>query len=99
MILHPFASDQYRKRTAHGYTGDECCICGRQTSGLAGAIHVPVDHTRSEFVTDAQADERGEHVSLYPIGPECVKKWRAEFAATSSRLRMSRGEIVSYDHK
>ncbi len=98
MTLSPFSSDQYRKRTAMG-SHEPCCLCGRETSGLNGAIHVPVDHTRNEFVTAAQEQERGDNVSLFPIGPECVKKWRAEFDATSSRLRMSRGEIVSYDHK
>ena len=86
-MLKPFSSEQYQKRTATGYSGDECCLCGRQTAGLDGAIHVPVDHTQGEFVT---ADEMlrlpDDNVSMYPIGPECVKKWRKEFDAEAVRL-------------
>lgn len=101
-MLKPFASEQYRKRTAAGFTGDECCLCGKPTSGLNGAIHVPVNHEVAEFVTDAEAEVLGDAVSLYPIGPECAKKWSREFAATSSRLRLSRGavgDVIAYDHQ
>lgn len=98
--MKPFSSPQYRKRTALGTTGDECCLCGKDTSGLEGAIHVPVNHCSGEFVTDAQAEAMGEDVSLYPIGPECAKKWSKIFpATTSSRLRRSHGKIVAYDHQ
>lgn len=100
--MKPFSSPQYKKRTAVGYTGDECCVCGKPTSGLHGAIHVPVNHETGRFVTDAEAEVMGDAVSLYPIGPECAKKWSKEFAATSSRLRRTRGaagDIISYDHQ
>ena len=39
-MLKPFNSPQYRKRTAIGTNGDECCLCGKRTSGIDGAIHV-----------------------------------------------------------
>lgn len=98
-MLTPFTSKSYRQRTAAGFTGDECCICGKPTSGMDGAIHVPIDHERNEFVTDVQAAERGQAVSLYPIGPECAKKWSKEFAATSNRFRRARGKLVAYDEQ
>jgi hypothetical protein len=101
-MLKPFASPRYLKRTRCGSTGDECCVCGKPTSGLNGAIHVPVNHENATFVTDAEAEKLGDAVSLYPIGPECAKKWSKEFAATSSRLRRTRGaagDIISYDHQ
>ena len=90
----------YIKRTSHGTTGEECCICGRQTAGLAGAVHVAIDHTCSEFVTDTEALLRGDDCSLFPIGPECVRKWRKAIGAdaTRSRLRRAGGEIIAYAH-
>lgn len=87
----------FQKRTAHGTTGEECCVCGIQTAGLAGVIHVAIDHTTDEFVTDEEAAARGGDVSLYPIGPECVKKWGRATGGTSTRLRRARaGEIIAY---
>lgn len=55
MALQPFSSKQYQKRTAVGSSGDECCVCGRDTRGQEGAIHVPINHERCEFVTNEQA--------------------------------------------
>ena len=101
--MKPFASEQYKKRTAQGYSGDECCICGKPTLGQNGAIHVPVNHENSEFVTDAQAETMGDAVSLFPVGPECAKKWSRLFKnTTSSRLRRTRGavgDLIAYDHQ
>lgn len=88
----------YGNRTAQGTTGDECHICGKQTLGLAGAIFVAVDHTCSEFVNDAEAIERGDRCSYYPVGSECVKKWRKAIGldATRTRLRRAKNGIVAY---
>lgn len=99
--MKPFDSPQYRKRTRISTHGDECCLCGKHTSGIDGAIHVAVNHERGEFVTDEQAQQMGEACSLYPIGPECVKVWRKEFGGTSVRLRRaSDGHgAIAYDEK
>ncbi|HEY0206501.1 MAG TPA: hypothetical protein VGC15_20405 [Acetobacteraceae bacterium] len=75
----------FRKRMDQSTSGNECCICGRQTEGRT-ALHVAIDHCSYEFVTDAEAAERGEDVSLYPIGPECEKRWRKAIGGTSARL-------------
>jgi hypothetical protein len=101
-MLKPFSSETYKRNTRHGEPSEACCLCGKETSGLNGAIHVPINHETGQFVTDAQAETMGDAVSLYPIGPECAKKWSKEFAATSSRLRRTRGaagDIISYDHQ
>ena len=98
-MLKPFSSPTYRKNTAVGVTGDECCLCGRQTAGKQGAIFVPVNHETGEFVTGEQAREMGGAVSLYPIGPECAKRWSREYKAESCRLRRSRGETIVYDRQ
>lgn len=98
-MLKPFDSPQYRKRTLVCSTGDECCICGKSTSGLAGAIHVPVNHERNEFVTDDEAKQLGDKVSYFPVGPECAKKWSKEIVATSVGLRLARGVVVAYDEQ
>lgn len=97
--LRPFASEQYRKRTKQGYSGDECCLCGRLTSGIDGAIHVPVNHELNEFVTDDQVKAKPDACSFYPIGPECVKKWQAKFEATSVRFRRGKNGLISYDEQ
>lgn len=85
-MLKPFASEEYRKRTVWGTSGKECCLCGRDTAGSAGALHVPINHEITEFVTDEQTSAMGEAVSYYPIGPECAKRWRKEFAATAVKI-------------
>lgn len=98
-MLKPFTSEQYRKRTERGSTGNECCLCGKHTGGVEGAIHVPIDHEAGEFVTEEQATERGEAVGYYPIGPECARKWSKEFKCHSVRFRTSRGKLISYDEQ
>ena len=98
-MIRPFASPQWHRRCSGVTQGDECCLCGKHTSGLAGAIHVAVNHEQGEFVTDEQAEALGDAVSLFPIGPECVKLWRREIGGTSSRLRMTGKGVVAYDHK
>ena len=104
-MLKPFSSPQYRKRVGDVTSGDECCLCGKDTAGQHGAIHVPVNHETGEFVTDAQAEVLGDKCSMYPIGSECAKKWSKAFpATTSSRIRWSRGakgcgEMIVYDHQ
>lgn len=60
-------------------------------------MHVPVNHEVGEFVSDEQAKALGDAVSLFPIGPECLKKWRAKFSATTNRFRRSRGNLICYD--
>jgi hypothetical protein len=97
--MKPFASQQYRKRTANGMSGDECCICGKETSGQNGAIHVPVDHACGEFVTEEQATERGEAISYFPVGPECAKKWSNEFKCHSVRFRRGKQGLIAYDEQ
>ncbi len=97
-MLKPFDSKTYQ-RNAKKCGGDECCLCGKPTAGLAGAIHVPVNHETGQFVTKAQAEAMGDKVSLYPIGPSCVKKWSREFDAESCRFRRSKGRVISYDHQ
>lgn len=98
MALSPFSSEQYRKRTARGgTTGDECCLCGKDTSGQDGAIHVPVNHERGEFVTEDQIAVLGDAVSYFPIGPECARKWSREFKCHSVRFRQTKGGLVCYD--
>lgn len=95
MSLKPFG-EQYQKRVRRGVTGDECCLCGRPTAGAEGALHVPVDHTVGEFVTEAQvaSDPAGERISLYPIGPECARKWRREFDAEAAFLARPKTHTV-----
>ena len=97
--LKPFCSKQYRKRTLHGTNGEECCLCGRDTSGSHGAIHVPVNHETGEFATDDECGRNIEAHSYYPIGQECVKKWGAKFAATRVRFRQSKSGLVCYDEQ
>lgn len=101
--LRPFDSEQYRKRTKIGVTGNECCLCGRDTSGTNGAIHVPVNHETGEFVSDEQSKVKPDACSFYPIGPECVKKWQAQFSAenvaTSVRFRQGKAGLVCYDEQ
>lgn len=98
--LKPFDSKTYRKNTLYGTSEGACCLCGRDTAGSDGGIHVPINHETGEFVTDAQAKEMGGAVSLYPIGPECVKRWAKAFPGTTrNRFRRSRGELISYDVK
>lgn len=96
--MKPFASATYQKNNRN--SGDECCLCGKSTAGLDGAIHVPVNHCRGEFVTDAEAEIMGDDVSLYPIGPECAKRWGKAFPSTTrTRLRRAGGKLISYDHR
>lgn len=98
-MLKPFNSKQYRQRTLRGTSGDECCLCGKDTSGQNGAVHVPVDHERGEFVTEEQATARGEAVSYFPIGPECARKWSKEFKCHSVRVRQGKGGLIAYDEQ
>ena len=100
MPIAPFSSAQYEKRTQDGTTGDECCLCGRQTGGLEGAIHVPIDHCCGTFVNQdaVDADPEGLTISYYPIGPECARKWKKEFDARLARFNVEKtpeGEIQS----
>lgn len=68
-------SKGYEART-RATSGNECKICGRQTFGLDGACFVMIDHTTNEYVNDEEAAQRGQDCSYYPLGPECLKKWR-----------------------
>jgi hypothetical protein len=90
--LKPFASAEYRKRTAISSTRKECCLCGRQTTeDDGGVLHVPVNHETNEFVTDEEIAELGEDaVSWFPIGPECVKKLQKGTKGMSARLPLGR---------
>lgn len=99
MTLKPFSSPTYRRNTLHGETGEQCCLCGRDTLGANGAIHVPVNHEAGEFVTKTEVAELGDKLSLYPIGPECAKRWAREFDAESCRIRTSKGRHIHYDHQ
>jgi len=102
--MRPFDSTTYRKNTTNGIEDDACCLCGKQTSGQNGAIHVPVNHCTGEFVTDAEIAALGPRVddivSLYPIGPECAKRWGKAYPETMrNRFRRDHGKLISYDHR
>lgn len=99
-MLKPFSSETYKRNTKRHEPNEACCLCGKETAGLeGGAVHVPVNHETGEFVTKAEVEALGDKVSLYPIGPDCAKKWAKEFDAESCRLRRSQGGVISYDHQ
>lgn len=104
-MLRPFSSQTYRRNTEAGESTDACCLCGKPTAGQDGAIHVPVNHCTGEFVTDAEIVAMGEEralndVSLYPIGPECAKRWAKGYPETTrNRFRRDHGKLIAYDHR
>ena len=43
---------------------------------------IPINHETGQFVHEADITEADEdRISLYPVGPECIKKWRREYGA------------------
>lgn len=99
-MLKPFSSATYRKNTELSQSEGACCLCGKDTLGVNGAIHVPVNHETGEFMTDAEAAALGDKVSFYPIGPDCAKRWAREFKGTTrTRFRKSGGKLIAYDHR
>jgi len=103
-MLRPFSSETYRRNTKSGEPNDACCLCGKPTAGQDGAIHVPVNHCTGEFVMDSEIAAMGAQadndVSLYPIGPECAKRWAKGYPETTrNRFRRSHGKLIPYDHR
>ena len=67
------------RKLESGFHPDGVCeLCQKP---LRDEILIAIDHEQYEFVTDAEAIERGDAVSLFPVGPDCFRKIRRALAA------------------
>lgn len=69
------------KKLAGFHPMDACELCLKNIKSLR-APEVAIDHERYEFVTDAEAAQRGDSVSLFRVGPDCERRIRRALAAT-----------------
>lgn len=56
---------------------DACELCRKPMKLTDIGDHqkfVALDHERYEFVTEDEATERGEAVSLFPVGADCERR-------------------------
>jgi hypothetical protein len=58
---------------------DACELCQKPLKGEP--LLVAIDHECYEFVTDAEAKERGDAVSLFPVGADCYRKIKRALTA------------------
>jgi hypothetical protein len=65
--MRPWSSAAYDKRTEHGRSGSECCVCGKETNESLMVCCSPEDNI---FCKPNETPE----ASLYYIGPDCAAK-------------------------
>lgn len=55
-----------------GFHPDGACeLCGKI---LKSPVSVAIDHETYEFVTEAEARDRGDKVSLFDVGSDCATR-------------------------
>ena len=73
-----------RHEKNHGMFRDNDCTLCHKPIKEGREVMVAIDHELSMFVTDEEARERGETVSLYPVGTDCAKRIARALRAPSS---------------
>lgn len=51
-----------------------CELCQKPLRDPDNSPSVAIDHENYEFVTETEAEERGDAVSLFYVGPDCARK-------------------------
>jgi len=67
---------EYEQRKGISYI-NACELCRKpiKLDASGDLTHfVLIDHEKYEFVTDTEATERGDAVSLFPVGPDCMRR-------------------------
>jgi hypothetical protein len=68
-----------RKLESGFHPVDACELCQKALTGEP--MLIAIDHECYEFVTDLEATERGDAVSLFPVGADCYRKIKRALAA------------------
>lgn len=56
-----------------GFHPSNACELCRKVIKDGREIMVAIDHESYEFVTEAEAQARGDSVSCFPVGPDCAR--------------------------
>lgn len=75
-------SMQARHTKLGSFHPDNACELCRKTISGSG-VDVRLDHEQYEFVTEAEAAERGYAVSLFKVGADCAKRIERALKAAS----------------
>lgn len=68
------------KKLGNFHPDNACELCLKLIKPGFG-VQVAIDHEQYEFVTDAEAEERGDAVSLFTVGADCAKRIRKALEA------------------
>jgi hypothetical protein len=58
-----------------------CELCQKPLRDPDNSPLVAIDNEQYEFVTDAEATERGDAVSRFSVGPDCERRIKRALAA------------------
>ncbi|CAM6054454.1 unnamed protein product [Sphagnum tenellum] len=72
-----------RKLQSGWHPIDACELCQKTLKNDRRLV--AIDYERYEFVTEAEAAERGDAVSLFPVGAACFRKIQRALAQLTKR--------------